>query len=51
VFPSGLPRGSIVLEGFVENLFISEPGSAQEVDREINNQQMVLFLVELHGIE
>jgi hypothetical protein len=28
VFPSGLPRGPIVLEGFVGILFRSEPGSA-----------------------
>jgi hypothetical protein len=31
VFPSGLPGGPIVLEGFVGNLLRSEPGSAQEV--------------------
>jgi hypothetical protein len=31
VLPSGLPRGSIVLEGFVGNLFRDEPGSDQEV--------------------
>jgi hypothetical protein len=43
VLPSGLPGGSIVLEGFVGNLFRSEPGSAQEVDRNIDNQQIVLF--------
>jgi hypothetical protein len=34
VFPSSLPGGPIVLEGFVGNLFRSEPGSAQEVERE-----------------
>jgi hypothetical protein len=27
--PSGLPGGLIVLEGFVGNMFISEPGSTQ----------------------
>jgi hypothetical protein len=32
VFPSSLPGGPIVLEGFVGNLFIFEPGSAQEVE-------------------
>jgi hypothetical protein len=31
VFPSGLPGGMLGLEGFVVNLFICEPGSAQEV--------------------
>jgi hypothetical protein len=52
VFPSGLPEGPIVLEGFVGNLFRYEPGSAQEVDRKSNNQQMVLLSgLELHGIE
>jgi hypothetical protein len=38
VLPSGLPGGSIVLEGFVGNLFRTEPGSSQEVDKEIKNQ-------------
>jgi hypothetical protein len=32
VFPSGLPGGPIVLEGFVGNLLRSEPGSTQEVE-------------------
>jgi len=41
VLPSGLPGGSIVLEGFVGNMFISKIGSSQEVVRDINNQQMV----------
>jgi hypothetical protein len=43
VFPSGLPGGSIVLEGFVGNLFRSEPGSTQEVEERELNQQMVLL--------
>jgi hypothetical protein len=44
MFPSGLLGGPIVLEGFVGNMFRYEPGSAQEVKREINNQQIVPFL-------
>jgi hypothetical protein len=32
VFPSGLPGGSIVLEGFVGTMIRSKPGSDQEVD-------------------
>jgi hypothetical protein len=31
VFPSGLPRGMIVLDGFLGKLLRSELGSAQEV--------------------
>jgi hypothetical protein len=36
--PSGLPGGSIVLEGFVGNLLRSEPGSAQEEVKETTNK-------------
>jgi hypothetical protein len=35
-FPSGLPGGLIVLEGFVGNLFRSELGSEQEVEGRSN---------------
>jgi hypothetical protein len=38
VFPSGLPGGPIVLEGFVGNLFRSEPGSTQEEEEERDNK-------------
>jgi hypothetical protein len=31
-FPSDIPGGMIVLEGFVGNLFRYEPGSDQEVN-------------------
>jgi hypothetical protein len=41
MFPSGLPRGPIVLEGFVGNLFIYEPGSAQEEERSQRYQPKV----------
>ena len=34
MLPFGLLGGSIVLEGFVGNMFISEPESTQEVGRE-----------------
>jgi hypothetical protein len=40
VLPSGLPGGPIVLEGFVGNLFRSEPGSAQEVEEKEVNQHL-----------
>jgi hypothetical protein len=38
VLPSGLPRGPVVLEGFVGKLLRSEPGSAHEVEVRDTNQ-------------
>jgi hypothetical protein len=40
VLSSGLPGRLIVLEGFVGKLFISEPGSAQEVEEKEINQHL-----------
>jgi hypothetical protein len=43
-FPSGLPRGSIVLDGFVRNPLRYEPGSTKEEEiSQRYNQQMVPF--------
>jgi hypothetical protein len=45
VLPSGLPGGSIVLEGFVGNLFRSEPGSAQEFNLDFSSVKYKKSLV------
>jgi hypothetical protein len=48
--PSSLPGGLIVLEGFVGNMFISEPGLTQEEERShrskstLRNTSRILFL-------
>jgi hypothetical protein len=44
--PSGLPGGSIVLDGFVGNLLRSKPGSAKKRKRDPTNKELKRTIIQ-----